>query len=411
MRTLFRKPAIAVIFGIAVFGAGALWFSGFLSKAPEVLPVEVKNSGPKHEVIGQSVLGRAIDAYTYSSRRTGENGRTRTNLLFVGGIHGGYEWNSVILAYQFMDYLEANPEIIPDSLTVTVIPSANPDGVYKVVGKEGRFTSADVSKDREVLADGRFNANDVDLNRNFDCKWKPNSTWKSKSVSAGSAAFSEPEAEAIRSFVSKNNPTAVIFWHSQANAVYASECKAGILPETLDIMNAYSRASGYPAVKSFDSYEITGDAEGWLASKNIPAITVELKTHETVEFDRNLAGIKALFGYYGSKTVSENPDKTGEMVLGVGRTKQFGNLKITLDSIVQDSRCPVDVTCVWAGLVEAKIKITNGSKSETVKISSVQEPYLFEGFKISIISVAPFPESGKPIASGEYLVTFKIAGL
>ena len=67
-------------------------------------------------------------------------------------------------------------------------------------------------------------------------------------------------------------------------------------------MNAYSRASGYPAVKSFDSYAISGDAEGWLASKNIPAITVELRTHEIVEWEKNLAGIKALFKYYGEKT-------------------------------------------------------------------------------------------------------------
>ncbi|KKT32826.1 MAG: Permease, partial [Candidatus Moranbacteria bacterium GW2011_GWF2_44_10] len=74
--------------------------------------------------------------------------------------------------------------------------------------------------------------------------------------------------------------------HSQANAVYASECKNGILPKTLDIMNIYAHAAGYPAVKSFDAYAITGDAEGWLASINIPAITVELKTHETIEWDK-----------------------------------------------------------------------------------------------------------------------------
>jgi len=42
----------------------------------------------------------------------------------------------------------------------------------------------------------------------------------------------------------------------------------------------------------------TGDAEGWLASINIPAITVELKTRDTTEWNQNLAGIKAIFGYY-----------------------------------------------------------------------------------------------------------------
>jgi hypothetical protein len=117
-------------------------------------------------------------------------------------------------------------------------------------------------------------------------------------VSAGTSAFSEPEAQALRDFIFENTPQAVVFWHSQANAVYASECENGILPETLNIMNTYSDATGYPAVDSFDSYEITGDAEGWLASINIPAITVELKKHEVIEWERNLEGIKALFEYY-----------------------------------------------------------------------------------------------------------------
>ncbi|MCK4918728.1 MAG: hypothetical protein KAS02_03010, partial [Candidatus Pacebacteria bacterium] len=117
-------------------------------------------------------------------------------------------------------------------------------------------------------------------------------------VSAGTSPFSEPEAQAIRDFVLENNPQAVIFWHSQANAVYASECENGVLPETLDIMNTYAKASDYKAISSFDAYEVTGDAEGWLASINIPAITVELEDHESIDWKRNLAGVKALLEYY-----------------------------------------------------------------------------------------------------------------
>ena len=90
-----------------------------------------------------------------------------------------------------------------------------------------------------------------------------------------------------------------------SGAVYASECKNGILPETLKAMNTYAKASGYQAIKTFDSYVTTGDAEGWLASINIPAITVELQTHETIEWERNLSGIKALFEYYKNGNVNK----------------------------------------------------------------------------------------------------------
>lgn len=294
MRFVFTKPVITTVVVFAALGIGVFVFVS-LNKTPGTSPITAKNLEPRQEIIGVSVEKRDITAYIY--------GNGDKEIIFVGGIHGGYEWNSVLLAYKFIDYLSANPEAIPKNLTVAVIPSANPDGVYAVIGKENRFNMEDVPSSQDETAPGRFNANKVDLNRNFDCNWKPTGTWKSKTVSAGLAPFSEPETAALRNFVLKNNPTAVIFWHSQANAVYASECKTGILSETLVIMNAYSKASGYPAIKSFDSYEVTGDAEGWLASINIPAITVELKTHDTVEWNKNLAGIKMLFDYYGQKNV------------------------------------------------------------------------------------------------------------
>jgi len=280
---LIVTAIVLVVLGVGIFVA--------LSKRPA--PVEVKQtSEPTHALVGTSVQGRTIDAYTY--------GNGGTSLLFVGGMHGGYEWNSVLLAYIFMDYLEAHPELIPTSTSIIVIPSENPDGVYKAIGKEGRFDITDVPKNIS-LASARFNAHAVDLNRNFDCNWEPKGVWQGKTVSAGTAPFSEPETKALRDFIFKTHPSAAIFWHSQANAVYASECNTGIIPETLDIMNAYAHAAGYPAVKSFDSYKVTGDSEGWLASIGIPAITVELKTHDTIEWERNLLGIKAVLEYYGGK--------------------------------------------------------------------------------------------------------------
>lgn len=287
---LSRKSAVAILIVLAILGVGVFVFFAARGKAPEIPKIEeLKRPVSIKEVIGHSVEGREITAYTY--------GTGKTHLAFVGGIHGGYEWNSVLLAYSFLDYLTAFPDAVPDDVTIAVIPSANPDGVYKIIGKEGRFAPADAPS-KEASIPGRFNAHTVDLNRNFDCKWKPFGTWKGNTVSAGTKPFSEPETEALRKFFSVFHPTAVIFWHSQANAVFASECTEGILPETRNIMNVYAKAASYPTVDAFDSYEVTGDAEGWLASIGIPAITVELQTHETVEWERNLLGIKALLNYF-----------------------------------------------------------------------------------------------------------------
>ena len=300
MSKVLIKVVIGVIVALVVCGALLYLVLHDRHSSPSEPVVQVTKEATTtplkpavtHEMVGTSVEGRSIDAYTY--------GTGATHLLFVGGMHGGYEWNSVLLAYEFMDYLEAHPDVVPANLSITVIPSANPDGVFKVIGKEGRFTLADAPTAPDVSGLGRFNVHGVDLNRNFDCHWKPESTWRSKKVSAGTSPFSEPESQAIRTAVTQVQQVAVVFWHSQSNAVYASECDHGILPKTMDIMKAYATAAGYPAVDSFDAYPVTGDSEGWLASIGIPAITVELKTHATVEWDKNLLGIQALIKYFTS---------------------------------------------------------------------------------------------------------------
>lgn len=286
------------LFAVIVLGAGVLFLMPEPVPEPVVIPapVIVEDVVPEpvpfvtHETIGTSREGRDIDAYTYG---TGED-----VLLFVGGIHGGYEWNSTLLAYEMMEYLEENPALIPDNLSVHIIPVMNPDGLYAVIKKEGRFTALDVPRDTGPVGTGRFTSTGVDLNRNFDCKWQPESSWRGKRVSAGSAPFSEPEAVAVRDYVLAHNPAMVAFWHSKAGAVYASECHEGVLPETRVVMQTYADASGYRAVPVFDAYPITGDAEGWLASIGIPAITVEFHTHESIDWEENLNGVMALIQVY-----------------------------------------------------------------------------------------------------------------
>ena len=292
---MWTRIAVVVIVVALAIGGYALW----RTLTPEPVPTpempieESAAAGPHERTIGTSVAGRPITAYTY--------GEGDTHLLFVGGIHGGYEWNSVLLAYTFMDHIAANPEVVPENVRVTVVPVLNPDGLEAVVGTDGRFAAADVSEGALPVGTGRFNANAVDLNRNFDCKWQPESTWRGNVVSAGAAPFSEPEAATLRDFVLAHNPAAVVFWHSQSNAVYASECEEGVLPETRTVMDLYATAAAYPAVDSFDAYPISGDAEGWLASIGIPAITVELATHETIEWEKNRAGTEALLRYYSAR--------------------------------------------------------------------------------------------------------------
>lgn len=232
--------------------------------------------------IGFSTQNRPIRSYQFGSGAT--------TLVFIGGIHGGYEWNTILLAYQTIDYLLDHPEAVPVDVKLFVVPNANPDGLALLMGQDGRFTADDLPAD---TFPGRFNGNGVDLNRNWDCDWSPTAVWRDESVSAGAEPFSEPETRALRDFLLAQQPTAVIFWHSAANGVYPSDCGQSF-PASLQLAEIYSQAANYPLRREFTSYAITGDAGNWLATQNIPAITVELKSDEALEWEKNLAGITAV---------------------------------------------------------------------------------------------------------------------
>lgn len=216
-------------------------------------------------------------------------------LILVGGIHGGYEWNTITLAHAMLDYLQKIPGTIPPELTVYVVPNANPDGLYAVSKVAiGSVSSADMDEDTTA---GRFNGREVDLNRNWDCEWRQDTVWRDTPTSGGEFAFSEPENEALRDYILDIKPAAVLFWHSAATGVYASGC--GSTDDTsLQLAQTFGAASGYPVYDSFEYYDITGDAGDYLATKQgIPSISVELTDHTNMNWDMNLDGLTALMNH------------------------------------------------------------------------------------------------------------------
>ena len=301
-----KKTSTLIAIGIIIVAVALyFWTLGPSTKKPvtAVPPATTATSGDtrasapqKKEdktrtVIGTSVEKRAITAYHF--------GTGTKELLFVGGIHGGYEWNTTLVAYELMEYLKAHPSALPSKVTVTVIPVANPDGLAKVISISGPFVAAQVTASKEVQVSGRFNANNVDLNRNFDCAWQEKATWQSTPVSGGLRAFSEPESEALKQYVETHSPAAVVVWFSSAGGVYASSCGSVILPETKVINSLYAKASEYPAYNTFDAYETTGDMPNWISKNKIPAISVLLTNHQDIEWSKNWAGISALLAHYG----------------------------------------------------------------------------------------------------------------
>ena len=248
---------------------------------PEPSPFEVVPAGSQkkevtpQEVIGASTEGKDIVAYHF--------GEGDTELLFVGGIHGAFAPNTSAVMDKFVAALMDEEINIPENVTVTVIPNLNPD-----------------ARGESDTRAARLNANGVDLNRNFDCEWEAEGVWRSAPVSGGDAAFSEPEAAAVRDYVADNKVTAAVVYYAAGGGVYASNCGGSLDPTIAKLTSVYADASGYTANDEFDAYKISGDATNWMAKEGIPAIGVLLGDYTSTEWKENLAGIEAVLKYYGT---------------------------------------------------------------------------------------------------------------
>lgn len=218
-------------------------------------------------------------------------GQGEKRIVVVGGIHGGYEWNTILLAYDLLDTFDGDPTVLPENVTLTIIPSANPDGQFKTTTKLGRFAAEDVSEDTTF---GRTNGHEVDLNRNWDCNWEPTGFWRTQPISGGDVPFSETESTSLRDFLIKVEADVVIFLHSAFSGVFPGRCNVDHAP-SIELAEIYATASGYPFYEEgFTAYEVTGDASDYLASIDVPSFSVELDNHSSLDYEENLAGLQAV---------------------------------------------------------------------------------------------------------------------
>jgi len=88
-----------------------------------------------------------------------------------------------------------------------------------------------------------------------------------------------------------------------------------------------------------------------------------------------------------------------------GQTIQFEDLELYFYDI-EDSRCPLDVTCVWEGKVTVMINI----KNQTHNIGGIFTPGYtisnFTSYEITLVDILPHPISTQ---DSEYVATLSIS--
>ncbi|RLD03951.1 MAG: hypothetical protein DRI65_11770 [Chloroflexota bacterium] len=239
--------------------------------SPSPIPPTATPATPQPQIIGYSVAGRTLEVYQF--------GNGPIEKMIVAGIHGGYEYNTIILAGELIQYLESHQEIIPPDHTLYILRAFNPDGFERSRG-----------------FGGRANENNVDLNRNFPSNWKIEwprpGCWDYIPITGGVSSASEPETQALMAFVKAHNLQAFISYHSAALGIFPG----GQPPDagSLSLAEALAGVSAYPYPPIDAGCVYTGQLVDWISDQGIAGVDIELTNHQDSDFEINL-GILSVF--------------------------------------------------------------------------------------------------------------------
>lgn len=102
------------------------------------------------------------------------------------------------------------------------------------------------------------------------------------------------------------------------------------------------------------------------------------------------------------KTKAQNETKNSDGIVTIELNKKTAipgsKIALEFNQVTEDSRCPVDVTCVWEGIAIVNLKANNGTETKNIQLATkdfepknTKKSTDFDGYKISLIDVKPYP--------------------
>lgn len=92
----------------------------------------------------------------------------------------------------------------------------------------------------------------------------------------------------------------------------------------------------------------------------------------------------------------------------LGQRVMVGALVVTPQAVVEDSRCPINARCIWAGRLVVKTRIESKGWRETADLT-LGERYATHGMSLALTSGEPgrMAGEGKETKPADYRFTFE----
>jgi len=111
-----------------------------------------------------------------------------------------------------------------------------------------------------------------------------------------------------------------------------------------------------------------------------------------------------------ANTGATNPPPSDAITYArIGETVTVDGPKVTPLEVLEDSRCPAEVDCVWAGQVKLRIRVTLGNGSREQDIISRSPINVADG-KLELVDISPARSNKNGIKSADYRFGFRFAG-
>jgi hypothetical protein len=117
-----------------------------------------------------------------------------------------------------------------------------------------------------------------------------------------------------------------------------------------------------------------------------------------------LLGMLALSGCATTATTKSNG-----INVALGQTATVDGPRIKPLKVIEDSRCPINVQCIWAGQIRLKVLWLKPSGDEELELVLGEAKPIADG-AITLTAVTPEKITTKEIKPGDYRFSFAFAG-
>ncbi|MBZ0114423.1 MAG: hypothetical protein K8J08_18315 [Thermoanaerobaculia bacterium] len=121
----------------------------------------------------------------------------------------------------------------------------------------------------------------------------------------------------------------------------------------------------------------------------------------------------ALVPAYGCNDSPTAPVTDSEVTLSIGQTVRIAAGELTFEQVPEDSRCPVDVDCIWAGDALVVLRLRSDLSATPVELHTGIEPRATRlgDTLVELIGVVPQPVSDSTIPQGAYRATLRLTAI